>query len=435
MEKSTKWKEKSPNPRDFLEARNGDHAMVPFECDQCIFLKLKNRAPLPSSQQDRLLLIMIRRANLDTFWARQRRTVRENTSRIKLILRASETLGLAGPFQHPGPCPSHDHCAYELAMTMLIHSRRPGKYSKTHTQYETIRMLRSAYSSHVRTTQSWNTGQLSWVDKKGQYVRLTDDKCGSLWFSRFMIGLKIRMGHIFKPNMALSHSLLLKMIQKAESNITEDFKSEESSIWVVFVTYVVITYVLSLRGTEGQMLELGGLKKHWEGNRKGYFIVVLWGKIKGEEEYREHLIPCVNVTKSGINVKYTVERMIELKDHQRVATGPAISDSEGALISTKELDRMMHELLVDIYAVDRSLFPPSMETPEMIVESYKCFRTFRRTSDTRALEEKVDQTDIDIVNKWEHMGLMKRKTSQPMRQHYAQFELLVKPFIRYTYAM
>ena len=96
---------------------------------------------------------------------------------------------------------------------------------------------------------------------------------------------------------------------------------------------------------------------------------------------------------------------------------------------------MMHELLVDIYAVDRSLFPPSMETPEMIIESYKCLRTFRRTSDTRALEEKVDQTDIDIVNKWEHMGLMKRKTSQPMRQHYAQFELLVKPFIRYTYAM
>ena len=76
-----------------------------------------------------------------------------------------------------------------------------------------------------------------------------------------------------------------------------------------------------------------------------------------------------------------------------------------------------------------------METPEMIIESYKCFRTFRRTSDTRALEEKVDQTDIDIVNKWEHMGLMKRKTAQPMRQHYAQFELLVKPFIRYTYAM
>ena len=409
--------------------------MVPFECDRCIFVKLKNRSPLLSSSQDKLLLIMIRRINLDAFWARQRRTVRENTNRIKLILGASETLGLSGPFEHPGPCPSYDHCGYELAIAMLMHSRRPGKYSKTHTQYETVRMLRSAYSSHVRTTPSLTSNQLSWVDKKGQYVRLTNDKCGSLWFNRFMIGLKIRMGHIFKPNVALSHSLLLQLIQKAEENITDDFKSSESAPWVVFVTYIVITYVLSLRGTEGQMLELGGIKKHWDEKRKGYFIVVLWGKIKGEEEYREHLIPCVNITKSGINVKYTVERLMELKGHQRVTTGPAISDSEGCLISTKELDRMLHELLLDIYSENRTLFPPTIETPEMIVESYKCFRTFRRTSDTRALEEKVDQTDIDIVNKWEHMNPTKRKTSQPMRQHYAQFELLVKPFIRYTYAM
>ena len=318
---------------------------------------------------------------------------------------------------------------------MLIHSRRPGKHSKTHTQFETIRMLRSAYSSHVRAAPNRNMSQLSWVDKKGQYVRMTDDKVGTLWFNRFMIGLKMRMGHIFKPNMALSNSLLLKLIQRAEDNITDDPYSGESAPWVVFVAYVVITYVLSLRGNEGQMLELAGLRKHWNEERNGYFITVLWGKIKGEEEYREHLIPCANVTKSGINVKYTIGRLIELKSRQRLTTGPAISDNEGALISTKELDKMLHEILVEIYTSNRSLFTSSIETPEIIIESFKCFRTFRRTSDTRALEEKVEQTDIDIVNKWEHMGLTRRKTSQPMRQHYAQFELLIKPFIRYTYAM
>ena len=434
MEKSKKWKEKGQNPRDFLEARNGDHTMVPFECDQCVFFKLKGRRP-SSSEQDKLLLIMIRRINLDAFWARQRRTVRENTSRVKMILQSSKTLGLDGPFEHPGPCPPYDHCGYELAINMLMHSRRPGKYSKTHTQFETVRMLRSAYSSHVRTTPKPNMKQLSWVDKKGQYVRLSEDKCGSLWFTRFMVGLKTRMGHTFKPNMALSHPLLKALIQGAENNILDNHINDESAPWVVFVAYVVVTYVLSLRGAEGQMLELGGLRKHWGEKRKDYLIVVLWGKIKGEEEYREHLIPCVKITKSGINVEYTLRRLMELKHHQRLSSGPAISDSNGLLLSTKELDRMMHEVLVDLYSMDRTLFPPSMDAPETIVESYKCFRTFRRTSDTRAIEEKVDQTDIDIVNKWEHMGLTKRKTSQPMRQHYAQFELLVKPFIRYTYAM
>ena len=61
-----------------------------------------------------------------------------------------------------------------------------------------------------------------------------------------MIGLNMRMGHIFKPNMVLSHSLLLKLIQRAEGNITDDPKSEESAPWIVFVAYAVTTYVLSL---------------------------------------------------------------------------------------------------------------------------------------------------------------------------------------------
>ena len=71
---------------------------------------------------------------------------------------------------------------------------------------------------------------------------------------------------------------------------------------MVSVVYLVITYILSLRETERQMLELGGLRKHWDAKRKDYFIVVLLGEIKGEEEYREHLIPCVNVTIFGINI-------------------------------------------------------------------------------------------------------------------------------------
>ena len=65
--------------------------------------------------------------------------------------------------------------------------------------------------------------------------------------------------------------------------ILDSHINEESAPWVVFVAYVVVTYVLSLRGAEGQMLELGGLRKHWGEKRKDYLIVVLWGKIKGEE--------------------------------------------------------------------------------------------------------------------------------------------------------
>ena len=35
-------------------------------------------------------------------------------------------------------------------------------------------------------------------------TQITNDKCGSLWFNRFMIGLKTRMGGLWKQNKALS---------------------------------------------------------------------------------------------------------------------------------------------------------------------------------------------------------------------------------------
>ena len=41
------------------------------------------------------------------------------------------------------------------------------------------------------------------------------------------------------------------------------------------------------------------------------------------------MIPCINVTKSGINVKYAVSRLVELKEKEGFKNGPAISDRDG----------------------------------------------------------------------------------------------------------
>jgi len=45
--------------------RNGDHALIPFECDLCIFRKLKKMNPVEGRPGDDLLLGCIRRINLD----------------------------------------------------------------------------------------------------------------------------------------------------------------------------------------------------------------------------------------------------------------------------------------------------------------------------------------------------------------------------------
>jgi hypothetical protein len=124
------WGRKSPKKDDYIRARNGAHLMVPFECDACIFRKLR--------KSDELLLACVRRINLDVFWSKAADTVNGNRDKLADILSLSKLVGLQGPCVHDGPYPDCDHCGYEVAINVLIMSRRSGRNSKTHIQFGTI---------------------------------------------------------------------------------------------------------------------------------------------------------------------------------------------------------------------------------------------------------------------------------------------------------
>jgi hypothetical protein len=59
------WKGKHRAKNAFLVRRNGDHTMIPFECDLCIFRKLTGRNPAEKCHVDALCSAAIRRVNLD----------------------------------------------------------------------------------------------------------------------------------------------------------------------------------------------------------------------------------------------------------------------------------------------------------------------------------------------------------------------------------
>jgi hypothetical protein len=67
---------------------------------------------------------------------------------------------------------------------------------------------------------------------------------------------------------------------------------------------MVVSYVLSLRGPEGFLVDLCGLQRYWSETHlekgKEYVIIALRGEIKGKHSQREHLVPCSPVTSSGI---------------------------------------------------------------------------------------------------------------------------------------
>jgi len=105
-------------------------------------------------------------------------------------------------------------------------------------------------------------------------------------------------------------------------------------------------------------------------------------------------------------------------------------------MSSADMDKMLCIILLKLFEMNPDRFPPHIKTPTDVEERYHSYRTWRRTSDTRALEQAVDDKDIDVVNRWSDAEKSKKgKVNQPMKQHYAQIELLIKPFKRYTWAM
>ena len=74
----------------------------------------------------------------------------------------------------------------------------------------------------------------------------------------------------------------------------------------------------------------------------------------------EHKIPCIRVTKSGINVRHTVERLMGLKINKGCINGLAISDNVDVLLQERDLDQQLHDLLMNLHKIDTSYFLPSI---------------------------------------------------------------------------
>jgi hypothetical protein len=397
---------------------------------------MRGHSPREANPVDGLLLACIRRINLDAFWSSATATVNGNREKINMSLRMSRLVGLDGPYNHAGPLPSHDHCGYEIAIEILLYSRRQGKLSKSNLQFDTIRKLRTAYSNHVRASPQANMEATSLGDSKGNYQRFSIDPCGSFWFYRFMKGMKGRMGQDWRPNKGMTIDLLKRVLEEADLRIDGAVSPLEVNRWIVFHTYAVVSYVLSLRGKEGLLLDLEGLHRFWESGDATYVVVTLQGTVKGESNDRDHLLPCVKMTTSGVDVKASLARLMTHKTSLDVIDGPAISDEKGRSYTTKDMTDSFQEILEDLFDTERHFFPPDITSKDILRERYQAFRSFRRTSDTRAAEMEVSPSDVDIVNRWESVEKAQgRRAAMPMRLHYLQFDLCLKPFLRYTGSM
>lgn len=253
------WGKRQASVAAFKVARDGDHLMVPFEFDICIFWKLRGVQPNPEeSPQDKLLLACIRRVNLDAFWSRMTSTVTSNRDKVRAAIKLSDSVGLSGPYVAKECFPTWDHCGYEVAIEMVLASLKPGKYSSMYTQWDTIRKLRTSFSNHFRASAQAISSGLTICDDREHSQRLSADPCASVWFNRFFIGCKRRMGQDWRPNKAMSIHLIFKILRRTNSRMEDSENVQEKERWLTFGAYLSTAFALSLRGVEGLLVDLEG---------------------------------------------------------------------------------------------------------------------------------------------------------------------------------
>ena len=142
------------------------------------------------------------------------------------------------------------------------------------------------------------------------------------------------MGQDWRPDEAMSPRLIVALLRLLEENILACLTPEDLSRWVTARSLFAFLYVFSLRGNEGLLADLKGLREEYESGRSHdppYSTLALLSQFKGEQHRRQHLMFLVDVTGSGIRIRKFLSDLITLRHSEGRVDGPAICDPRGPL--------------------------------------------------------------------------------------------------------
>jgi len=247
------------------------------------------------------------------------------------------------------------------------------------------------------------------------------------------------MGQDWRSDLGISADLIAALLAQVE-RLACDSDPFSRDDWLLAGAYFCLCYIVSLRGPEGLLLDVGRLKELNSPRKQGMLYLPLLGKVKGENHSRHHTLASVTRTSSGIPVHTWIDRLLAIHERRGRSDGPAFIDlRSGKQSSSASMTQKLRIALLDLYDEKPSLFPNNPATDEThIVERFSAFRSFRRGSNSRALQQRVPTEDIYLINRWSRKEKAKgARPTHPMHHHY--FEALddnvLPSFLRYTQAM
>ena len=189
------------------------------------------------------------------------------------------------------------------------------------------------------------------------------------------------------------------------------------------------------------MMSLTGIIQHLEeaiNHATPHVVIALVGRFKNETSEQNHLMPIVMTTKSGLQPGKWVIRMVNWYKEGGITTGWVFRKGEINWWTESTKGRQSdveNDILSEIVHV-QNVTEGIVGTKVDVFDEYGLSRSFRRGSDTHAINQKVDTSDIERNNRWRSVENAKAK--QPklrMIHHYTEVSLSLPALLRYSQAL
>ena len=355
------------------------------------------------SHNDERLMGYIRRVNLDLMWSRERGTVGNTLAAVNKGRTMSIELGLAPQTIKLGPWPLGDGQGFQTAIEMLRASQKKGKNDASYVQFDTVRKIRTAYSTVYESSAAAGLHTSTFKGSHGNTFAINKGSTDTRLFRKFMTGLEKRMGRFVIQNAGISIELLLAMLGDMEEEYSKrEISRARKRELIICGSAFVVLFSAALRGGEVLLGEASELVRRIEEGKHHanhpHVLFPLMGRFKGETGERNLIFCLVNMSSSGIPNRKWLERLARLLrlEGRHKEAGPAFCDREGFVVNSSALNKELHKRLSNL----QSSRPDLVAQDIVVTEVYNVYRSFRRGATTRAREAKVPKDIIETNNRW-----------------------------------
>ena len=178
-----------------------------------------------------------------------------------------------------------------------------------------------------------------------------------------MLGMKRRTGIFRKQDEPLSMTLMLAILDLAEEDWKKSKTEKEKTLIKETMCFIILGFMLSLRGEEILLTDLQGLISYWSAGSDAtvpelekYIMVTLRGKFKGEDNEWWHLLPLPDRNASRVPARRWVRRMLHRQIKAGRHRGPFFAKKGGKRASIGDFDPTFRGYLTWLRVLRGALF-------------------------------------------------------------------------------